>query len=119
MLSRRAVILASALLGCLILIGTSMSVWTMHSWQLKKNLKTYAGQLEAEGFLVLEQSAVRAKFDLKRAWFWFGDFQSYAEQENVTTVYMDSDTGYLYFLTQASPTDIRVEQSVFYCGGTV
>jgi hypothetical protein len=91
----------------------------MHSWQLRKNLKTYAGQLEAEGFLILEQSAARARFDLKRAWFWFGDFQSYATQENVTTVYMDSDTGYLYFLTQASPTDVRVEQSIFYCGGTV
>ena len=116
LLSKRSLIVASALLGCLILVSTSVSAWTMHSWQLKKNLKTYAGQLEAEGFTVLEQSAARAKFDLRRAWYWFGDFQSYAIQENATAIYTDSDMGYIYFMAQASPTDIRVEQNVFYCG---
>jgi hypothetical protein len=115
LLSKRTLLVVSALLGCLVLVGTSISVYTMHSWQVKKNLKTYAGQLEAEGFTVLEQSAVRAKFDLKRAWFWFGDFQSYAIQENATAIYTDTDTGCIYFMAQASPTDIRVEQNIFYC----
>jgi hypothetical protein len=118
LLSRRTLIAALALLGCLVLVGTSVSVYSMHSWQVKKNLKTYAGQLEAEGFAVLEQSAARAKFDLKRAWFWFGDFHSYAIQENVTAVYTDSDMGYIYFMAQASSSDVRVEQNVFYCGIT-
>jgi hypothetical protein len=115
-LSRRALITVCALLGCLVLVGTSVTAWTMHSWQVKKNLKIYAGQLEVGGFTVLEQAATKASFDLKRDWFWFGDFQSYAEQEGVTVIYSDSDIGCLYFLAKSSPTDTRMEQNIFFCG---
>jgi hypothetical protein len=92
-------------------------VFVFLSWsseQVLENLKGYSARLQDAGFTVESQSLGASGVEFKHEWYWFGDFRSYAKQENVTTVYLDRELCCLYYFTPLSPSNATLEANILY-----
>jgi hypothetical protein len=79
-----------------------------------ENLKGYSARLEDDGFTVESKPLSEFHVDAEQEWYWFSDFRSYAEQEEVATIYYDQSIKGLYYPTPVSPTDDRTVANIFY-----
>jgi hypothetical protein len=113
--SKRVLILISVSVTCFVLVVGGVLVFlSWYSEQVLENFKGYSARLEDDGFTVESKLLSESQVDVKYEWYWFGDFRSYAAQENITTVYYDQDIKGLYYLTPISPTNNGVQANIFY-----
>ena len=115
-MNRRVLILLLVSLTCfVVVVGGVFVFWSWYSEQVLENLKGYAARLEEyDGFTVEPKPLSEFHVDAKQEWYWFGDFRSYAKQENITTIYYDQEIKGLYYLTPVSPTNDGIEANIFY-----
>jgi hypothetical protein len=100
-LNKRTLIIISAIIGCALLIGTTLAATSARSWWMKKNLKTYVDRLEEGGFTIQMQPfhATQTSVTLCSS---LDDFLTLATANGVTCVFADPDKGLLYFELQES-----------------
>ena len=111
---RVLLIILSFSLACVVLVaGGTYLFLSWYSEQTLENLKGYSARLEDDGFVVEVKPLSEVHADATQDWYWFGDFRSYAKQENVTHVYVDYGIKGLYYLTAVSPTNNSVAANVF------
>jgi len=109
-LNRRKLIILFFFLTCLILIIGGFLYW--YSEQLaEQKLQDYIGRLRDEGFTVEEHSLSDFHVDGSVRIHFFGDFRSFAKQEDIDHIYFDRGIHGLYFL---NPIGGIVEAIVFY-----
>ena len=116
LVNRRVLILLSVSLTCLVLVVGGVFIFrSWYSEQVLENLKGYVARLEEyDGFTVEPKPLSEFHVDAKHEWYWFGDFRSYAKQENVTHIYIDYEIKGLYYLTPVSPINDGIEANIFY-----
>jgi hypothetical protein len=115
LVSKRILVLISVSVTCFVLVVGSVFVFlSWYSEQVLENLKGYAARLEDDSFTVEPKLLSEFHVDAKYEWYWFGDFRSYAKQENITTIYYDQDIKALYYLTPISPTNNGTQSNIFY-----
>jgi hypothetical protein len=114
--NKRVLILLSVSVTCLVLVAGGVFIfWSWYSEQVLENLKGYAARLEEyDSFTVEPKPLSEFLVDSKQEWQWFGDFRSYAKQENVTTICYDQGIKGLYYLTPVSPTNDETVANIFY-----
>jgi len=104
-------IILSLSLVCLAIIVGGIWHWYSERWA-EQRLQEYIGRLEDSGFTTEECSIADVQVDAVLRIHYFGDFRSYAEQEDIGLIYFDRGTHALYFLH--SPTENWIEANVFY-----
>ena len=104
-------IILSLSLVCLAIIVGGIWHWYSERWA-EQRLQEYIGRLEDSGFTTEECSIADVQVDAVLRIHYFGDFRSYAEQEDIGLIYFDRGTHALYFLH--SPTEGWMEANVFY-----
>ncbi len=114
MLTRQMIMVLSASIGCIVLASAGVSVWSLTSWQVSDNLKTYVAQLEAAGFTVETQPMSNIRIDSKAIVSLFTDFQNLAASQNVRTIYLDSQRTALYCLGYIGSDSLIVNANIFY-----
>jgi hypothetical protein len=115
LVSKRLIILISVSVTCFVLVvGGALVFLSWYSEQVLENFKGYSAKLEDHGFTVESKLLSESQVDVKYEWYWFGDFRSYAAQENIATIYCDQDIKGLYYLTPISPTNNGVQANIFY-----
>jgi len=106
---RRFIILAFSLI-CLALIIGGFLYW--YSEQLaEQKLQDYIERLEDLGFTTEEHSLADFQVDDVVTIHFFGDFRSFAKQEDINHICYDRGIQALYFLR---PTEDKIEANVFY-----
>ena len=107
---RRFIILAFSLI-CLALIIGGFLYW--YSEQLaEQKLQDYIERLEDLGFTTEEHSLADFDVDGVTKTHFFGDFRSFARQEDIDTIYFDRKIHALYFLR--SILGYGIEANIFY-----
>ena len=77
----------------------------------EQKLQDYIGRLEDEDFATEERSLESFQVDDVETIHFFGDFRSFAKQEDINHMYYDRGIQALYFLR---PIGDRVEAKIFY-----
>ena len=109
-MNRRKLLIFFFFLTCLILIIGGFLYW--YSEQLaEQKLQDYIGRLRDEGFTVEEHSLSDFHVDGSVRIHFFGDFRSFAKQEDIDHIYFDRGIHGLYFL---NPIEDRLEANIFY-----
>ena len=109
-MNKRRLIILSFFLICLASIIVGFLYW--YSEQLaEQKLKDYIKRLEDLGFTTEEYSLADFQVDAVVTIHFFGDFRSFAKQEDIHHIYFDRGIQALYFLR---PIGDRVEANVFY-----
>ena len=90
-------IILSLSLVCLGLIIGGLWYWYSEQWA-EQRLQEYIRRLEDSGFTTEKYSLADFHVDAVVRIHFFGDFHSYAEQEDVNHVYFDRGIYALYFL---------------------
>ncbi len=109
-LNKRRLITLSFFLICLASIIVGFFYW--YSKQLaEQKLQDYIKRLEDLGFITEERSLESFQVDDLVTIHFFGDFRSFAKQEDINHMYYDRGIQALYFLL---PIGDRVEANVFY-----
>jgi hypothetical protein len=113
--NKRALIVVLALLGCIVLISTSVTVWSLHSRRVERRMQVYIQGLQVNGFEVKEQSMTKINDYTQQEWNVFDEFKVFAQQQNVTTIYSDTELDCLYCLTNASSSNENLQVNFFIC----
>ncbi len=95
-------------------VGGVIVFLSWSSEQVLETLKGYSAKLEDDGFTVESKSLADFGVEFKHEWYWFGDFRSFAKQENITTVYYDRELSCLYYFTPISPINATLEANILY-----
>jgi len=109
-LNRRRLIILSFSLICLALIIGGFLYWQFEQWAEQK-LQDYIERLEDLGYTPDEYSLAVFHVDGVVGIHFFGDFRSYAKQEDIDHIYFDRGIHCLYFL---NPIGDRLEATIFY-----
>jgi hypothetical protein len=115
LLNKRALIVILALLGCIVLIGTSVTVWSLHSRRVERRMQVYIQGLQVNGFEVQEQSLPKVNDCAQQEWSVFDEFEAFAQQQNVTTIYSDTELDCLYCLTNVRSSNDNLQVNFFIC----
>ena len=108
-LTRRAVLIILFFI-CLISVVGILLYW--HSENLvEEKLQAYIQRLEDDGFIVEERHLTDFYVDGVVPIHFFGDFRSFAEQEDTSHIYLDREIRALFFLRSIGEED---EANVFY-----
>ncbi|PVX27770.1 MAG: hypothetical protein CW716_00545 [Candidatus Bathyarchaeum sp.] len=114
MLGRRVVVVLAVSIICFVLVAGTLVFCSWQGEQVLENLKGFSARLEDDGFVVEAKVLSEFKSDSQREWEFFGDFQSYAKQSSVTTVYYDQSIGALFYLAPVSSASDEAEVNTFY-----
>lgn len=114
LVNKRFLIFLSVSLSCVILVAGGVYIFLWYSEQISENLKGYSARLEDDGFIVEAKPLTAFNVNSTQDWYWFGDFRTYANQENVTHIYIDQEINGLYYLTRVSPTNDSTVAIIFY-----
>lgn len=85
--------------------------WYSEQWA-EQRLQEYIGRLEDLDFTTEKHSLADFQVDVILRIHYFGDFRSYAIQEDVNHIYFDRGIHALYFLL--SSAENRVEANILY-----
>jgi hypothetical protein len=108
-LTRRTVLIILFFI-CLISVVGIILYW--HSENLvEEKLQDYIQRLEDDGFTVEERHLIDFYVDGVVPIHFFGDFRSFAEQEDTSHIYFDREIRALFFLRSIDEED---EANVFY-----
>ncbi len=119
LLNKRKLIILSAIIGCALLIGTTLAATSARSWWVKKNLKTYVDRLEEGGFTIQTQPFHANKSSVTMCSS-LDDFLTLATENGVTAVFSDPEKGLLYFeLPESLAGSTTVRLAVLSCGPLV
>jgi len=110
-LNRRRLIILSFSLICLVLIIGGFLYWQFEQWAEQK-LQDYIERLEDLGYTTEEHSLTDFHVDGSVKIPFFGDFRSFARQEDIDHIYFDRGIHALYFLHNV--TEDRVEANIFH-----
>jgi hypothetical protein len=114
LVNKRFLIFLSVSLSCVILVAGGVYIFWWYSEQISENLKGYSARLEDDGFIVEAKPLTAFNVNSTQDWYWFGDFRTYAIQENITHIYIDDEMKGLYYLTRVSPSNDSTVAIIFY-----
>jgi len=107
---RRLIILASSLISLALIVGVLL-YWYSEGWAEQK-LQDYLKRLEDSGCTTEEHSLTDFHVSNVFRMQFFGDFLSYAKQEDINQIYFDRGMHALYFLHPSNENG--VEAVIFY-----
>jgi len=110
-LNKRRIFILSFSLICAIIITVGLLFWYSEQWAEQK-LQDYIRRLKDEGFTTEEHSLADFHVDGVVRIHFFGDFRSFARQEELDNIYFDRGIHALYFLRPMLGDG--VEANVFY-----
>jgi hypothetical protein len=108
-LNKRRLFILSFSIVCVVILAVGLLYW--YSEQVaEQNLQKYIRRLEDEGFATEEHSLADFDVDGVVKIHFFGDFRSFAKQDDINHIYYDRGIHALYFL---HPIGDRVEAEIF------
>lgn len=108
-MNRRTVLIIIFLICLVSVVGVA---WYKHSENLaEEKLQDYIFRLEDDGFIVEEHYLRDSTADWVVPIHFFGDFRSFAKQENVSLICFDREIRALFFLHSIND---GAEANVFY-----
>lgn len=110
-MNKRRIFIFSFSLICAIIITVGLLFWYSEQWAEQK-LQDYIRRLKDEGFTTEEHSLADFHVDGVVRIHFFGDFRSFARQEELDNIYFDRGIHALYFLRPMLGDG--VEANVFY-----
>ena len=110
-MNKRRLFILSFSIVCVVIIAVGLLYW--YSEQVaEQKLQDYIRRLEDEGFTTEEHSLADFDVDGVVKTHFFGDFRSFARQEDIDTIYFDRKIHALYFLR--SILGYGIEANIFY-----
>jgi hypothetical protein len=108
--NRRRLLILSFSIVCIVLVTAGLLYWAYEQLAEEK-LQDYIQRLEDSGYTTEEHSLADFQVDDRVTIHFFGDFRSFAKQEDINHIYYDRGIQVLYFLR---PVGDRVEANVFH-----
>jgi hypothetical protein len=109
-LNKRRLIILSIIIICISSIAIAVFYWRSERGA-EERLQEYIRRLQDSGFTTEEHELADFQIGNPVRIHYFGDFRSFAEQEDVSHIYYDRGIHALYFLRS---TDSGTEANVFY-----
>ena len=110
-MNKRKLFILSFSIVCVVIIAVGLLYW--YSEQVaEQKLQDYIRRLTDEGFTTEEHSLADFDVDGVTKTHWFGDFRSFARQEDIDHIYFDKRIHALYFLR--SILGYGIEANIFY-----
>ena len=110
-MNKRRLFILSFFVICIVSITVGLLYWYSEQWAEQK-LQDYIRRLKDEGFTTEEHSLADFHVDGVVRIHFFGDFRSFARQEELDNIYFDRGIHALYFLRPMLGDG--VEANVFY-----